>query len=120
MMEDQNVMCTDNEDVDHREKLKNSCSFCVHKDTILAVTRPMLTRDRKLKGDKDYYDKGKPSRRRLMFKSISNSGPVVSNEHVTTEQIDDTQMDSKEEMPCVEHSLCVRMWTGHPSSQKAC
>jgi hypothetical protein len=34
-----------------------------------------------------------------MFRSISSSGSVVSNEHVTTEQIDDTQMDHEEDMP---------------------
>jgi hypothetical protein len=119
-VEDQKVMCTDNKDADHRAKLKNSCGFCVHKDTILAVTRHMLARDRQFRESKDYDGKPKPSRRRLMSRSISsNSGPVISNEHAATEQIDDTQMDNKPDMPCHEHSLCVRMRTQPPRSQRA-
>jgi hypothetical protein len=118
-VEDQNVICTDNKDVDHRAKLKNSCGFCVHKDMILAVTRHMLTKDRQFRESKDYDGKDKPSCWRLMLRSISNSGPAVSNEHTATEQIDNTQMDSEEDMPCHEHSFCVRMWTQRPRSQRA-
>jgi hypothetical protein len=103
-VKDQNAMCTDN---DHQAKFKNSCVFRAHKEMILAVTRHMLTRDRKFRESKDYDGKDKPSRQRLMLRYISNSGPVISNEHTATEQIDNNQMDSEEDMPCHEHSLCV-------------
>jgi hypothetical protein len=113
-VEDQNVMCTDKEDADHRVKLKNSCGFCVHKDTILAVTRHMLTSDRKFSESKDCDGKDKPSRQRLMLRSISDSGPVISNKHTAREQIDNIQMDNKLDTPCHEHSLCVLMRTQRP------
>jgi hypothetical protein len=103
-VEDRGVVCTDNEEAVHRLKLRNCCDFRVHKEKILAVTRHMPTGDRKFRESSDCDGKSKPSRRRLLFRSI------ISNGSDATERVD---------TPCHEHSLCVRMRKRRPSSQKA-
>jgi hypothetical protein len=122
-VEDQNVMCTGNKDASHRVKLKKNCVFCFHKDTILAVTRHMLTIGRRLgrkfRESKDCNRKEKPSRRHLVLRSICNSVPVIGNKHTGTKHTVDSQMANKLNTPCHEHSLCVRRRRRRPSSQRA-
>jgi hypothetical protein len=51
MVEDQNVICTDNKEAEHRVKLRNSCDFSVHKEKILSVTCHMLTGGQEIQGE---------------------------------------------------------------------
>jgi hypothetical protein len=103
-VDDRSVVCTDNEEAEHRLKLRNSRDFSVHKEKILAVTRHMPTGDSKFRESSDCDGKSKPSCWRLLFRSI------IGNGRDATERVD---------TPCHEHSLCVRMQTQRPSSQKA-
>jgi hypothetical protein len=93
MVEDQSVVCTDIEEAKHRLKLRNSRDFSVPKENILAVTRHMLTGDRKFRKSSDCDGKSKPSCRRLLFWSI------ISNGRHATERVDDIHRNNELDTP---------------------
>jgi hypothetical protein len=117
-------MPTGNEDAVHQVELKDNCVVCVHKDTTLAVTRHILTSNRrsgrKVRMSEDCDGKEKTSHWRLGLRSICSSCPVMSNKPAATEQRDDVQVANKLDMPCHEQwTLCVRRWRQSPSSRRA-
>jgi hypothetical protein len=100
---DRGVVGTDNKEAEHRLKLRNILNFSIPKENILAVNRHIPPGVREFRESSDCDGKSKPSSRSRLFRSIQSNGRA-------TEQVD---------MPCHEHSLCIRMRTQQPNSQKA-